>query len=38
MKTIPLYSKVFCTDSLDIDDEYFNNLKQAVKKYNYKKA
>ena len=38
MKTIPLYSKVFCTDSLDIDDEYFNNLKKAVKKYNYKKA
>jgi|TARA_B100001778_G_scaffold259213_1_gene219524 uncharacterized protein (TIGR02466 family) len=38
MKTIPLYSKVFCTDSLDIDDEYFNQIKQAVKNCDYKQT
>jgi uncharacterized protein (TIGR02466 family) len=38
MEIIPLYSKVFCTDSLDIDDEYFNDVKQAVKNCDYKKA
>ena len=38
MEIIPLYSKVFCTDSLDMDDEYFNDVKQAVKNCDYKKA
>ena len=38
METIPLYSKVFCIDSLDIDDEYFNDVRQAVKNCDYKKA
>ena len=35
METIPLYSKVFCIDSLDIDDEYFNDVRQAVKICDY---
>ena len=38
METIPLYSKVFCIDSLDIDDEYFNDVRQAVKSCDYTKA
>ena len=38
MEIIPLYSKVFCIDSLAIDDEYFNDVKQAVKNCDYKKA
>tara|TARA_A100001391_G_C5005914_1_gene261981 strand:+ start:64 stop:672 length:609 start_codon:yes stop_codon:yes gene_type:complete len=38
MEIIPLYSKVFCIDSLDIDDEYFSDIKQAVKNCDYKKA
>lgn len=38
METIPLYPKVFCIDSLDVGDEYFNDIKQFAKKIDYKKA
>ena len=38
METIPLYPKVFCIDSLDVSDEYFNDIKQFAKKVDYKKA
>jgi len=38
METIPLYPKVFCIDSLDVGDEYFNDIKQFAKKVDYKKA
>ena len=38
MKIVPLYSKVFCIGNLDIDDIYFNDVRQAVKNYNYGKA
>ena len=38
MEIIPLYPKVFCIDSLDVSDEYFNDIKQFVKKIDYKKA
>ena len=38
MKVTPLYSKVFFTDTLNIGDEYFNVIKQAVKTFNYKKT
>jgi len=38
MKVIPLYSKVFYTDILNIDDKYFNNIKNSVKNFDYKKT
>ena len=38
MKITPLYSKVFYTDTLIIDDEYFNYVKQSVKNFEYKKT
>ncbi len=38
METIPLYSKVFCIENLDVDDQYFNDIRQAVKKSDYIKA
>jgi|TARA_B100000035_G_scaffold279515_1_gene259169 uncharacterized protein (TIGR02466 family) len=38
METLSFCPKVFCIDSLDVGDEYFNDIKQAVKKLDYKKA
>ena len=38
MEIVPLFAKVFCINSLDIDEEYWNKLQLAVKNIQYKKA
>ena len=38
METITFCPKVFCIDHLDVGDEYFNDIKNAVKKLDYNKA
>ena len=36
METVTFCPKVFCIDHLDVGNEYFNDIKQAVKKLDYK--